>query len=102
MWHRGIFNLDSLDETEQVQFIMLTTRLIRIYQEQYLQWRDGAMDDKFWGSWEAQLKEAPPGMQAVWERRRHWFDTDFQTHIDTLFAIANDAKPIHNPPTSQS
>ena len=58
IFNRGHVDLQSLDATEQLRFTLVVTRIFRTWHEQYFQWREGAMDDEFWQSWEVLLSDA--------------------------------------------
>jgi len=102
MWHRGLFDYQSLDATERVQFTLLTVRILRTWHEQYFQWREGVMDADFWQSWVALLEDLIqyPGWKEVWLRRHHQFTKDFQGFVDKLIAETKDIKPLYEPPAS--
>jgi len=100
VFHRGMFDFQSLDRTEQLQFTFAITRALRTWHEHYFQWREGAMDDEFWQSWAAILSDAMqyPGYQEVWSRRRHHYTRDFQSFVDECITDPKDAKSIYDPP----
>ncbi len=53
IYHRGMFDLQSLDATQQIQFTLTISRFLRTAHELYFQWREGAIDTAFWHSWTA-------------------------------------------------
>lgn len=97
IYSRGVFDFDALNKTEQMQFIFMTTRIFRTLYEQYFQWREGAMPEAIWMSWHRQFNDAMqyPGWQAVWSRRRHWFDEGFQSVIDGCITDTQSARPLY-------
>ena len=101
VYYRGVFDFSALDRTEQLQFIFVITRLFRTLYEQYLQWREGAMPDTMWMSWRTQITDALqyPGWQEVWRQRRHWFDDEFQSLVDSFIAGAG-GRPLYEAPES--
>ncbi len=104
LYHRGVFEFDELNGTEQLQFTLCVTRLFRTLNEQYFQWREGLMDESVWNSWMAQWNDAMqlPGWQAVWTRRRHWFDEGFQSIVDRCIEETADVRPLYEVPDGLS
>jgi len=102
IYYRGVFDFNSLNRTEQLQFIFMITRIFRTFNEQYFQWSEGLMDITIWNSWVAQFNEAmkTPGWQEVWSRRRHWFDKGFQSVVDSCVTESKDVMPIYEAPES--
>ena len=101
IFNRGIVDLQSLDATEQVRFTFVITRILRTWHEQYFQWREGAMDDEFWHTWEALLSDAVQyaGLQEIWSRRRHQYTENFQALVDKFIAEPKGTKkPLYGEP----
>ncbi len=100
IWHRGAFNYQGLDETEKLRFTFAVVRVFRLEQEQFLQWREGALDDDHWQSLSAQYTDAVqlPGWQEVWSRRKHHYTKGFQDYVGKLIAEGEGAKPLYDPP----
>jgi hypothetical protein len=100
LYHRGVFDYQSLNSIERMQFIFMTTRIFRTFNEMYFHWREGMMDKQIWSSWVAQFNDAmkTPGWQEAWARRRHWYDAGFQSFVDDRIADANNVKPMYEPP----
>ena len=104
IYHRGVFDFQSLNTTEQVRFSLLLMRVFRTWYEQYFHWRKGALDAEFWHSRNVQLADAfqYPGWQWVWSARRHQYAKGFQEFIDNLVTAAKDTKPLYEPPPASS
>lgn len=104
IYYRGVFNYDSLDNIEQLQFVFLTTRIFRTFNEQYFQWHEGMMEESIWNSWVAQFNDAmkTPGWQEAWNKRRHWYDEGFQAVVDRCVTETNKVQPIYETPALQS
>ncbi len=99
IYHRGLFDLQSLDVTQRLQFSIALSRLFRTIHELYFQWQEGAVDATIWHSWTATCADVLqyPGFQEIWKTRRHQYGKDFQSFMDNLIE-AKDTKPIHEPP----
>ena len=104
VYHRGVFDFHSLKSIEQLQFIFMTTRIFRIFNELYYQWHEGMMDTTIWNAWVAQFNDAmkTPGWQEAWSRRRHWYDEGFQSVVDNCVAETKGVKPMYDVPAAQS
>jgi len=100
VYRRGVFDFHSLDSTEQLQFTFMTTRIFRTFNEQYFQWREGMMDVIIWNSWLATFNDVMkfPGWQEAWSRRRHWFDSGYQSVIDSCVTETTGVRPIYEQP----
>ena len=101
---RGVFEFDSLDKIERLQFTLMTTRIFRTFNEQFYLWREGMMEEIIWHSWVAQFNDAmkTPGWQEAWGRRRHWCDKGFQSVVDSCITETKDVRPMYEPPESLS
>ncbi len=102
IWHRGSFNYQSLEETEKLRFTFAVVRALRLEQEQFLQWREGALDDDYWQALSAQYTDGMqmPGWQEVWSRRKHHYTKDFQDYVGKLIVEGEGRKPLYDPPSS--
>ena len=100
VYYRGVLDFHSLDKTEQLQFILMTTRIFRTFNELYFQWHEGMMDQTIWNSWLAQFNDAmkTPGWQEAWSRRRHWYDKGYQSVVDGCITETTNVKPMYDAP----
>ena len=100
VYYRGVADFQTLNKTEQLQFIFIITRIFRTLHEQYFHWREGALPETIWVSWLAQFNDAMkyPGWQEVWSRRRHWFDKDFQSVVDRCVTETKRVRPLYEAP----
>ena len=60
IYHRGVFDFQSLNTTEQVRFSLLLMRVFRTWYEQYFHWRKGALDAEFWAQPERSISRCLP------------------------------------------
>ena len=100
VYHRGIYDFHTLNKTERVQFILLTTRVFRTLHEQYFQRQEGAMSEAVWVSCLAQFNDALqyPGWQEAWSRCRHWYEEDFQSVVDKCVTETKHVRPLYDTP----
>jgi len=100
IYHRGSFNYQALDETEKLRFTFVVVRMFRIEFEQFLQWREGAVDDDHWRSLSSIFEDAMqlPGFQEVWTRRKHHYTKDFQEVVDKQILDSVKRRPLYDPP----
>lgn len=97
IYRRGIVAHDTLNETEQIRFRMMSMQLLRVFCENFEQQHEGAMRKARWdASQRAHLDVMQtPGMQTVWSSRKHWFPDDFQVYMDNVIErTAAEAKPL--------
>lgn len=77
---------DSITEAESVQLMVLITNFFRAWETEFLENRDGNLDEKVW---EVLAKDYTEPMGAasllhVWNLRKQNYDADFQKFIDEL------------------
>ena len=100
IYHRGTFDIQSLDALEKVRFTLAVTRIFRTFHEQYFQWREGAMDDELWQSWIALCSDVMQGagVQEIWSIRKRHYGTDFRGIVDGFIADPGDARVLYDQP----
>ena len=83
---RGTANLSDLSPEEAIQFSGLLLTLTRPYEELLHYKRAGAVEDWVWESVElliVRLLTTRGGLE-WWSKRRSWFTSSFQAHVDTV------------------
>jgi len=100
IYHRGSFNFQSLDETEKLRFTFTVVQMLRTEFEQFLQWREGAIDDDHWQSLSSTFRDGMrlPGWQEVWSKRKHHYTEDFQKVVAKQLSEVSDSKILYDPP----
>jgi hypothetical protein len=91
LYYRGNKDFKSLEGAEQGRLAAFFHQMFRIYEEAYHGHLQGQLDARVWRDINAPMREfiAPPGVQAWWRSRSHWFNEDFAKHIDELQKDAN-------------
>jgi hypothetical protein len=100
LWARGSkTGLDALTDGERAQFVNFYTYVLRVWEELYLQYRSGLMDNALWAANMRILRDTHQmrGAQEVWAVRRHLFTDDFQKFYET-YAAEGQAKPLYELP----
>lgn len=89
-FHVGTEDPTALDAKERARFIELCFSLLRMFEDAYYQFQNGALDEEAWHGYE-QLYVAyalAPGFQLYWKQRRSTFRPAFREFID------NHAPPV--------
>lgn len=97
LWERGSKGgLQPLTGAECVQFVNFYTHVLRIWEELYLQYRSGLMDNELWAANIRILRDTHQmrGAQEAWQVRRHLFTDAFQRFYES-YATAGEAKPLY-------
>ena len=94
--HKGASGLSSLEGGDLIRFMSFTDIVFMTYQSLHLQWQKGTLDELLLETHKqanaALLQQK--GQQEWWKIRRHWFNPDFQSHIDKAISESI-AKPMH-------
>ena len=77
---------DSLTDTEQLQLIVALQRILRVWEEAFLQMRKGRLDDDVWDTIKAQYVSviSNAAFRMVWELRGEVYNRDFRDFVDAL------------------
>jgi hypothetical protein len=97
LWARGgKAGLAPLSDAERVQFVNFYTHILRVWEELYLQYKSGLMDNALWAANIAILRDAHQmrGAQEAWAVRRHLFTQVFQEFYET-YAASGVARPLY-------
>jgi hypothetical protein len=87
LWE-GSQNPEKLEGPSLVRFYAMMSKQFRIYQGMHWQWQQGTIDDGMFQSISALFEDyaVTPGWQHVWQERRHQYEPEFRTYIDTMMA----------------
>jgi len=75
---------EALDEDERVQFGYIVISFLRRYENIFFQYESGLIDEDFWSGHRENLLWVyrRPGVQHVWEDRKHSFSGSFREYLD--------------------
>ena len=82
---KGLHDLDNLSGAESIFVVTDLMALTSYLQSAYFKWRDGALPDDLWHSWEQSLLyylDSKGGKQ-FWELRKYNFTPDFTAYVET-------------------
>lgn len=97
LWARSSTEgMGKLTDGERVRFVNFYTYVLRVWEELFIQHRDGIMDMAVWKANMRILRDTRvmPGAQEVWAVRRHLFTPDFQAFYDTDLP-GEEARPLY-------
>jgi hypothetical protein len=100
LWARGSkTGLAALSDAERAQFVNFYTYVLRVWEELYLQYKSGLMDNALWAANMNILRDTHQmrGAQEVWAVRKHLFTAAFQDFYEA-YAAAGEAKPLYELP----
>ena len=88
VWHQGLKGVSRLDDGARVQFFAQLGLIFRYYESSYIEWQEGALDDRLWEGLRSTLSDQLSHLGSLewWEHRRHWFYDDFQVMVDGVIA----------------
>ena len=94
--HKGANGLSELEGGEVIRFMAFHDQVFISMQAAYLQWKAGALDERLWRTFENSIVAllCQAGQKDWWELRRHWYDKDFQLHVEAVLATL-EGKPMH-------
>jgi hypothetical protein len=101
LWARGSKSgLEGLSDAERVQFVNFYTHVLRVWEELYLQYKTGLMNNALWVANMTILRDTHQmrGAQEAWAIRRHLFTQAFQDFYE-VYAASGEAKPLYELPT---
>jgi hypothetical protein len=94
--HRGANGLSALNGGDLIRFMAFHDLLFISFQAYHLQWRRGTLDEALWVTYRQAIVDLlqQRGQQDWWEKRRHWFNPEFQDYVDA--SVKEGAgKPMH-------
>lgn len=93
---KGLDGMEALNPVERMQFVNLTSWVLRIFEELHRQFEAGLIDKPWWEAntrvWARTFKAAGP--RAAFELRRDAYSPAFQKFLDDLVARTED-KPLY-------
>ncbi len=94
--HQGANGLSSLKGGDLIRFMAFHESAFISFQSFHLQWQRGALDDSLWLTYKQAFLELlqQKGQQEWWERRRHWFNQEFQQYVEQAVEEST-AIPMH-------
>jgi hypothetical protein len=100
LWARGSkAGLAPLSDADRVQFVNFYTHILRVWEELYLQYKSGVMDNALWAANISILRDAHRmrGAREAWAVRRHLFTQEFQNFYDG-YTASDEARPLYELP----
>jgi len=91
---RGMHDFSALMPVETVRFMAHHVRMFRIFEDTYLQHKEGHLEARLWTGFEAPLDDilGYPGSRAFWRLRSHWFSGEFQALVEAKIAEHREGK----------
>jgi len=79
-------DFDALADDEAIRIVATIQRMLRVWEEAFIQHQDGRLDSRIWNTMVRQYASflSMPSFQRVWELRRQFFDDEFRTFVDEL------------------
>ncbi len=75
----------ALQGAERVRYYTLTSNLVRVYENAFLQSRAGAMEQAHWEGLTRLMIDytSMAAFQQYWQDRKHWVSDDFQEYMES-------------------
>ena len=86
IFRKGVEDINSLDEDERAQFVVLIFNFVKTYEDLHYQYAQGAMGPAVWAGWEKMgaVYLTSPGIRQYFAERRGCFNKDFEAWMDSL------------------
>ena len=98
LWYKGLNDYDNLSQGERTRFIIFIGATMRILNEQFYQWQEGALDKQIWEGMKRPIDDIAKhsGFKAYWEIRRHHFSESFQAYMEkSIKRVPLETKPMY-------
>lgn len=95
-WLSGLRDFAALDPVDKVRFSLIADLFFHTHQSLYLHYRDGRMRRELYDPQQLNMTYflGYPGLQAVWELRRHYFHSSYQSMVDDTIATVRTSGPM--------
>ncbi len=79
-------DFDAISDAETVRLIVLTTNLFRVWEETFLEMRNGHLEVKVWEDLSRDYTQTmgAPCIGRIWLIRKQNYDANFQEYVDNL------------------
>ncbi len=94
--HKGANGLSELTGGEAIRFMAFHDQVVVSIHASFLQWQAGTLDERLWRTFDSALSSLlnQTGQKEWWNFRRHWFDDEFQAHVERILE-SEGGKPMH-------
>jgi len=97
-WHSGLHDFAALDPVDKVRFSLAADMFFQTHQSLYLHYRDGRMPRALYEPQRSTMTDwlGYPGLQAVWDLRKHYFHSAYRSMMDDTIATVRTGGPMPN------
>jgi hypothetical protein len=98
LWFKGLNDFDNLNQGQRTRFMIFMGATMRILNEQFYQWQEGALDKQIWQGMKGPIDDIAQhsGFKAYWEIRCHQFSESFQEYVDeSIKRVPLTTKPMY-------
>ena len=101
----GFTRPGELDQAQGTQFYALLHQTVRVYEEAYYQFAQGALDERLWTGMHRQMlyTSSQPGFTQYWQERHDWYNESFQDYMNGVlipgamhFSVGGMGKTAHS------
>jgi hypothetical protein len=95
-WLSGLRDFAALDPVDKVRFALTADMFFHTHQSLYLHYRDGRMRRELYEPQRSNMTDflGYPGLQAVWDLRRHYFHSAYRSMMDDTIATVRTSGPM--------
>ena len=95
-WLSGLHDFAALDPLDKVRFSLTADMFFHSHESLYLHYRDGRMRREFYEPQRLAMTDfvSYPGLQAIWDLRKHQFHSAFRSMMDDTIATVRTSGPI--------
>ncbi len=86
IYARGVADPDTLSDAEKYQFNAITAAFFRVFEEAFLHYREGRLEEAYWQSISGQLERVlrTPGIRQNWQQTQGSYNPAFREWGDSL------------------
>jgi hypothetical protein len=95
-WITGLHDFAALDPVDRVRFSLTADLFFHTHESFYLHFRDGRMPRELYEPQRSNMTDflGYPGLQAVWEFRKHYFHSAYRSMVDDAIATVRTGGPM--------
>lgn len=89
LFHEGSGDMERLDPVDQTRYRGFMNALFRGFEQQFLLWKSGALDEEMWESVVEIVRDfaSMPGVQTYLRDRRGWYVRSFIDFVEQVAAV---------------
>ncbi len=86
LWEKAVLDFGTLKGSERIQIYAVVGPMLRIWEEAYLQYKSGRLDQEAWEMMNAQYRDllSMKAYPEFWKKRKHVYAERFRDYVDSV------------------